>query len=126
MKRIPSRTEENQSSSLSKINVKQSSNSQLFDNSRVKKSGYLLQGGHPTIVQVSLGHKKSASHAQVHYGYNSPGKEKTGSEIAHVLGLGKKQTANYFFKKPKSKNQEEILRPADMRHEKHKTSKITG
>lgn len=101
-KRISAKKEDSQhSSSLSKINMKSSFS--LVDNkenTRIKKSSYLLGSGISPVGQ----HKKSASQAQIqfsNYNLKSPGKDKTKEDIQIV----KKSGSNYFFKKSKSKQQ---------------------
>lgn len=89
--------------SLSKINNMKNSFS-FVDNkeNKVKKSGYLIGSSITSFSQ----HKKSASQVQMqinNYNMKSPGKDKPREEIQ----IFKKSSSNYFFKKPKSKQQGE-------------------
>jgi hypothetical protein len=85
---------------MSKINNMKNSFSFVDnkENSKVKKSGYLIGSGLMGFGQ----HKKSASQVQMQissYNLKSPGKDKPKEEIQII----KKNSSNYFFKKPKSK-----------------------
>ena len=118
-KRLPSRQDDSgQSQSNSKIALKVSNSSLLGEkeNSKVKKSGYLLGSSVVTLGQ----HKKSASLAQQpqysSYNFKSPGKEKREEIFIKEPGLNKKNSSNYFFKKSKGKLEEE--------KEKSKVSKL--
>ena len=110
-KRLPSRQDDSgQSHSNSKIVLKPSNSSVLAEkeNSKVKKSGYLLGS---SVVALSQ-HKKSASYAQPQfssYNFKSPGKEKK-EEIPKETMLNKKSSSNYFFKKSKGKAEDEKVK----------------